>query len=132
MRDFFCHKVKGLTEAPKGRSMRTIYLFVFLVGHMGKITVFSFREGRKLSLFCPSLKPVLACGHSMGGQIHGSQRGFPLASLPGWKSSACMQMDSGRLEGPRCLWLIRQNTRWRNSNNTHVYAIFFSFFSSER
>lgn len=59
--------------------------------HGGKIIVFSCKGSRKLSLFCPSLKPLLACARGMESQSHGPRRGFPWASLrcgkaaPAWK-----------------------------------------------
>lgn len=76
MRDFFCHQGKGFKEAPGELYAENQFTYYSHCSHGKTITVFSFKGSRKLSLFCPRLKPLLACGHSMEGEICGPGEGF--------------------------------------------------------
>lgn len=106
-RGFFCYRVKSL-GGPWGKVCGKI-TFLILIGNgrKGGMTVFSCKDNRKLSLFCPSLKPLFAYARGMESQRHGPRRGFHWASRP-WR------MDSGEPWTYSCLQLMRQSS---NSNS---------------
>lgn len=63
--------------------MWKISLLTIFSGHMEKkeTIVFSWKDSRKLSLFCPSLTPLLAGADGVESQGHGHTGSGPSISL---------------------------------------------------
>lgn len=106
----FVTRVKGL-KRPLENRMQKINLLIILIVHTGKtITVFSFRGSRRLRLFCPRLKPLLAFGHSRESELRGPIEGS-LGLTPLWTSSLCAWGPAGNRPEHQVASLTQQKDR---------------------